>query len=139
MYLVDTNVISEARKRSKANKGVQDFFKLVTSERAPGFVSVVTVGELRRGVELIRHRGDTRQAAQLEKWLEKLLVKYQDFILDFDKNIAQLWGRLRVPHPENALDKQIAATALIHDLTVVTRNHKDFTKTGVRTLNPFRE
>lgn len=139
MYLVDTNVISEARKRSKANKGVQDFFKLVTSERAPVFVSVVTVGELRRGVELIRHRGDTRQAAQLEKWLEKLLVKYQDFILDFDKNIAQLWGRLRVPHPENALDKQIAATALIHDLTVVTRNHKDSTKTGVRTLNPFRE
>ena len=137
MYLVDTNVISEARKRSKANKGVQDFFKFVTSERAPVFVSVVTVGELRRGVELIRHRGDTRQAAQLEKWLEKLLVKYQDFILDFDKNIAQLWGRLRVPHPENALDKQIAATALIHDLTVVTRNHKDFTKTGVRTLNPF--
>ena len=139
MYLVDTNVISEARKRSKANKGVQDFFKLVTSERTPVFVSVVTVGELRRGVELIRHRGDTRQAALLEKWLDKLLVKYQDFILDFDKNIAQLWGRLRVPHPENALDKQIAATALIHDLTVVTRNHKDFTKTGVRTLNPFRE
>ena len=139
MYLVDTNVISEVRKRSKANKGVQDFFKLVTSERTPVFVSVVTVGELRRGVELIRHRGDTRQAAQLEKWLDKLLVKYQDFILDFDKNIAQLWGRLRVPHPENALDKQIAATALIHDLTVVTRNHKDFTKTGVRTLNPFRE
>ena len=133
------NVISEARKRSKANKGIQDFFKVVTSERTPVFVSVVTVGELRRGVELIRHRGDTRQAAQLEKWLDKLLVKYQDFILDFDKNIAQLWGRLRVPHPENALDKQIAATALIHDLTVVTRNHKDFTKTGARTLNPFRE
>jgi len=70
---------------------------------------------------------------RLEKWLDKLLVKYQDFILDFDKNIAQLWGRLRVPQPENALDKQIAATALIHNLTVVTRNHKDFTKTGVRT------
>ena len=139
MYLVDTNVISEVRKRSKANKGVQDFFKLVTSERIPVFVSVVTVGELRRGVELIRYRGDIRQAARLEKWLDKLLVKYQDFILDFDKNIAQLWGRLRVPHPEHALDKQIAATALIHDLTVVTRNHKDFTKTGVRTLNPFRE
>ncbi len=108
-------------------------------ERAPVFVSVVTVGELRRGVELIRHRGDTRQAAQLEKWLEKLLIKYYDFILDVDKDIAQVWGRLRVPHPENSLDKQIAATALIHDLTVVTRNHKDFTKTGVRALNPFTE
>lgn len=103
------------------------------------FISVVTVGELRRGVERIRYRGDERQAAQLEKWLETLLVDYEDHILDFTPNIAQLWGRLRVPHPENALDKQIAATALIHDLTVVTRNHKDFANTGVKLVNPFEE
>ncbi len=100
-------------------------------------LSVVTVGELRRGVELIRHRGDARQANQLEKWLEGLLTEYQDHILDINPNIAQLWGRLRVPHAENALDKQIAATALIYELTVVTRNHKDFVKTGVPVLNPF--
>lgn len=137
MYLVDTNVISEVRKRSKANKGVSDFFKQVTKDEARIFISVVTVGELRRGVELISHRGDTRQANQLEKWLGMLLAEYQDYIIDINQDIAQLWGRLRAPHPENALDKQIAATALIYDLTVVTRNHKDFTKTGVRTLNPF--
>lgn len=101
------------------------------------FISVVTVGELRRGVELIRHRGDTRQAKQLENWLEALLVEYKDSILDINQDIAQLWGRLRVPHPENALYKQIAATALIYDLTVVTRNHNDFSRTGVRLLNPF--
>jgi predicted nucleic acid-binding protein len=137
MYLVDTNVISEARKRATANRGVRAFFRRVLKERTPIFISVITVGELRRGVELLRHRGDSRQAKRLEKWLEALLVEYQDFILEIDRDIAQLWGRLRVPHPENPLDKQIAATALIHDLTVVTRNQVDFRKTGVRVLNPF--
>jgi len=137
--LIDTNVISESRKRSKADSGVQAFFKQVAEEDARVFISVVTVGELRRGVELIRHRGDRRQAAQLEKWLDQLLGDYEDRVLDITADIAQLWGRLRVPHPENALDKQIAATALIYDLTVVTRNHKDFSKTGVRLLNPFEQ
>ena len=137
MYLVDTNVISEARKRLKANKGVRSFFKQVIEDEARMFMSVVSVGELRRGVELIRYRGDTRQANQLEKWLVNLLIEYQDHIIDINQDIAQLWGRLRAPHPENALDKQIAATALIYELTVVTRNHKDFIKTGARVLNPF--
>jgi predicted nucleic acid-binding protein len=139
MYLVDTNVISEVRKKSKANKGVRAFFKQTIEDEIPMFISVVTVGELRRGVELIRYRGDVRQANQLEKWLQALLTEYQDHILDINHDVAQLWGRLRVPHPENALDKQVAATALIYELTVVTRNHKDFIKTGVRVLNPFTE
>ena len=139
MYLIDTNVISESRKRSKADSGVQAFFKQVAEEDARVFISVVTVGELRRGVELIRHRGDRRQATQLEKWLDQLLGDYEDRVLDITADIAQLWGRLRVPHPENAVDKQIAATALIYDLTVVTRNHNDFSKTGVRLLNPFKQ
>jgi len=137
MYLVDTNVLSEARKKSKANKGVRTFFKQAIEDETQIFISVVTVGELRRGVELIRYRGDMRQANQLGKWLEALLTEYQDHILDINQDVAQLWGRLRVPHPENALDKQIAATAMIYELTVVTRNHKDFIKTGVRVLNPF--
>jgi len=137
MYLVDTNVISEVRKRSKANKGVRDFFKQVIKEQEPVYISVVTLGELRSGVELIRHRGDARQANQLEKWMDTLLAEYRDHILDINQDIAQLWGRLRVPNPENALDKQITATALIYDLTVVTRNCRDFSKTGVRLLNPF--
>ena len=137
MYLVDTNVISEARKRSKGNRGVRAFFEQAIEDETPLFISVVTVGELRRGVELIRHRGDVRQANQLDKWLVALLTEYQDHILDIDQDIAQLWGRLRVPHPENALDKQIVATALIYELTIVTRNDKDFVKTGVPVLNPF--
>ena len=137
MYLVDTNVISEARKKSKANKGVLAFFKQVVEDDAQIFISVVTVGELRRGIESIRYRGDVRQASQLEKWLASLLADHQDQILGINHDVAQLWGRLRVPHPENALDKQIAATALIYELIVVTRNYKDFVKTGVRVLNPF--
>ena len=137
VYLVDTNVISEARKKTKADKGVRSFFKQVSEDDAPLFISVVTVGELRRGVELIRYRHDVPQANLLEKWLEALLSEYRDHILDINQDIAQLWGRLRVPQPENALDKQIAATALIYELTVVTRNHKDFAKTGVPVLNPF--
>lgn len=137
MYLIDTNVISEGRKGARANAGVRDFFKRMASDETPVFLSVVTVGELRRGVESIRHRGAAAQASRLEKWLQRLLRHYEDYILEVDADVAQLWGRLRVPHYENALDKLIAATALIHDLTVVTRNHDDFSTTGVRVLNPF--
>jgi predicted nucleic acid-binding protein len=137
MYLIDTNVISEARKKNKADPGVLSFFARVEAEGTPVYLSVVTVGELRRGIELIRHRGDASQARQLEAWLQTVLTEYADCILPMDEDIAQLWGRLRVPHPEHALDKQIAATALIHDLTVVTRNQRDFEETGVRVLNPF--
>jgi hypothetical protein len=135
--LIDTNVISEARKKDKADPGVRRFFAQVEAEDTPLYLSVVTVGELRRGVELIRHRGDTLQARQLEAWLQTVLTEYADCILPMDEEVAQLWGRLRVPYPEHALDKQIAATALIHSLTVVTRNQGDFEATGVRVLNPF--
>jgi len=137
MFLIDTNVISEARKKAKANVGVKRFFKQSIVDGSKTFISVVTVGELRRGVEVIRHRGDVRQANQLEKWLVTLLDDYRDHILDINQDIAQLWGRLRAPHQENALDKQIAATALIYDLTVVTLNYKDFVRTGVPVLNPW--
>ena len=137
MYLIDTNVISEQRKRDRTNPGVKRFFKQVAEQGERAYVSVITVGELRRGVELIRHRGDTTQAQKLETWLLAMLNDYAENILDFSTEEAQVWGRLRVPHYENALDKQIAATALTHDITLVTRNTVDFEGTGVRILNPF--
>jgi predicted nucleic acid-binding protein len=100
---------------------------------------VITLGELRRGVEMIRYRGDEPQARMLEAWLQALVEDYADHILDFGREEAQMWGRLRVPHHENAIDKQIAATALICDLTLVTRKVQDFAGTGVALINPFED
>ena len=81
--------------------------------------------------------GDASQARQLEHWLDRLTRDYANAVLAFDADTAQVWGRLRVPNPENPLDRQIAATALIHDLIVVTRNTAHYAPTGVRVMNPF--
>ncbi|HKU86911.1 MAG TPA: type II toxin-antitoxin system VapC family toxin [Casimicrobiaceae bacterium] len=137
MYLVDTDVVSELRKKDKANPGVAAFFSDAAVRDLPLYMAAVTVGELRRGVELIRHRGDLSQARSLERWLEGLVAEYAENILPFDADAAQIWGRLRVPHPENPLDKQIAATALLYDLVLLTRNVRHFASTGVRLLDPF--
>ncbi len=137
MYLIDTNVVSEARKQREANPGVVRFFQHVAAAATPIYLSVISIGEVRRGIERVRHRGDTDQAARLEAWLSLLLTEFGANILPFDADAAQVWGRLRVPDPAHEIDKQIAAIALVHDLTLVTRNVADFTGTSVRLENPF--
>lgn len=137
MYLIDTNVISEARKGRRAHPGVRAFFRETAAADTPLYLSAITVGELRRGVDLLRHRGDDQQADRLDQWLTALLDQFARQVLPVDHDVAVIWGRLRVPHPEHALDKLIAATALIHDLTVVTRNTSDYSGLGIRLRNPF--
>ena len=136
VFLVDTNVISEARKGTNANPGVESFWK--SADPADLYISVQTIGEIRRGLENIHQRGDSYQAKKLEAWLLLVVEDYADRILDFDLDCAQVWGKLMSPNPQHVIDKQIAAIALIHDLTVVTRNVADFSGLGVRLLNPFR-
>lgn len=137
MFLADTNVISETYKRDRENQGVRKFFRQAEDDLDAVHLSVVTVGELRRGVERLRRKKDLPQTARLETWLDGVLRAYEGKILPVDKEIGELWGRLRAPHPEPALDKLIAATALIYGLTVVTRNVRDFEQAGVKLLNPF--
>lgn len=135
MYLVDTNIISEQRKHSRADPGVLAFFEDADADEQELFISVATLGELRRGVELKRYRGDREQCQVLDEWLLGVQRRYAHSILAVDARIIELWAHLRVPFPENALDKLIAATALVHGLTVVTRNVRDYASTGVRILN----
>lgn len=97
MYLIDTNVLSEIRKKNNANSGVRDFFARAVEQELSLFISVITVGELRRGVNLIRYRGDKRQANILEKWLELILEEYSDNVLEFTVIEAQVWGAIKSP------------------------------------------
>lgn len=135
MYLIDTNVIRESRKGKKANRGVQAFWKSVDPDSL--FFSVQTIGELRCGIERLTLRGDDLQAKTLARWLNLIIEEYGDRILTFDEDCVQVWGKLMALQYQNPIDKQIAAIGLIHGLTVVTRNIKDFDGTGVAMLNPF--
>jgi predicted nucleic acid-binding protein len=133
-YLVDTNIFSEIRKGEQAQPLVRDWWSTVEVEDI--HVSVIVLGEIRRGIERIRRR-DLPQAVLLERWLLQLQTAYADRILDIDASVSDVWGRLQVPNPLPPIDSLLAATALVHDLTLVTRNIKDVQATGVRCFNPF--
>ncbi len=132
-YLLDTNVVSETTKRTP-NVGVLDWLR----KSEPSFLSVLTIGELRRGVLAQRLRNQSN-ADRLSAWLEQLEYEYRDFILDVDTAVIARWAALGSGRTLPVVDSLIAATALTHDLTVVTRNTEDFTGLGVKTLNPFAE
>ena len=133
-YLIDTNVVSELRKGERANPLVVDWFRRHQPQEL--FLSVLTLGELRYGVERIRRR-DPTSAIALGRWLDLILGRFSDRILDVDRAVAERWGRIRIPDPLPDVDALITATALVHDLVVVTRNVKHIAPAGVRCFNPF--
>jgi toxin FitB len=137
VYLVDTNVISEARKGDRANPGVREFFSNAARQATALYLSTVTIRELRRGVEILRRRGDQPQALILQRWLQCIVNAYSHSILAFDEELDHISGHPRLTHLGKASDQQIAATALGYDLTVVTRNEAGYKPTGVRVFNPF--
>jgi toxin FitB len=133
-YLLDTKVISELRKGERAQPAVAAWFADIADEEI--FLSVLTIGEIRRGIESVRRR-DPDAAASLDSWLSRLSEAYGDRILPIDRVIAEEWGRMSVPDPLPVIDGMLAATARVLELTLATRNVADVADTGVDLLNPF--
>lgn len=132
-YLLDTNVVSELRKRDP-NPHVLAWYATVASPQL--FLSVLTLGEIRLGIERLR-RKDEAQADMLEQWLRGLHVAYRDHLIDVDADVAEEWGRLNVPDPLPVIDGLLAASAKVRGWTLVTRNTADLQRSGVALLNPF--
>jgi predicted nucleic acid-binding protein len=134
-YLLDTNVISELRKGLRCNSSVSAWEQ---AELIPhgALVSVITIGEIRKGIDLIAHR-DSQQAAGLESWLRGLHQSFANRILPVTTEIAEEWGRLNAVRPLPAVDSLLAATASIHGLILATRNTGDLQGLGLQMVNPF--
>ena len=133
-YLLDTNILSETRKRQAAT-GVTDWIAATPPELL--HVSVLTLGEIEHGIVRIRGRGDHEQAVGLERWLREVELGFADRILPITLPVASAWGRQQHSQPLPVIDGLIAATAKVNGLTVVTRNAKDFERSGVQVVSPF--
>jgi len=132
MYLLDTNVVSELR-RARPHGGVLAWLESVADHDL--YLSAVTIGEIQAGIEITRAR-DAERAAAIEAWLEQVAATYN--VLAMDAPAFRHWARLMHRKPDRLIeDAMIAATALVHGLTVVTRNMRDFEALGAPTLNPF--
>ncbi|BCB86807.1 type II toxin-antitoxin system VapC family toxin [Phytohabitans suffuscus] len=132
-FLLDTNVVSELRK-ARPDPNVLAWH--ARNANADVFISVLVVGEIRRGIEGIRNR-DPRQADALDAWLTGLVATYRDRVLPVTAEVSDEWGRLAIAQPPPVIDGLMAATARVHQLTLVTRNVADVARTGVRVVNPF--
>ena len=133
-FLIDTNVISELRKGGRADPGVRAWFADAPPDDL--YLSVLVVGELRRGIELLRKR-DPVSAQHLEAWLRRLLREYEDHVLPVTQEVAELWGGLSLDKPLPPIDGLLAATAMYYDMTLVTRNLQDVERAPVSVVNPF--
>ena len=134
MFLLDTNVVSELRKKSNADSSVVGWS--LSQPASMLFLSVIIVRELEYGV-LLAARKDAQKAGVLKNWLETILERFDGRTIAIDTEIARRCAALHVPDPKSERDSWIAATALVHKLTVVTRNTRDFEGTGVKLFNPW--
>ncbi|WFU26589.1 type II toxin-antitoxin system VapC family toxin [Bradyrhizobium sp. CB1717] len=135
MFLLDTNVISELRRPDKAHRNVAPWANAIPA--ASFFISAISILEIEIGARLIA-RKDTAQGALLRNWIDNhILARFEHRILAIDTAVAQRCAQLHVPNPRAERDALIAATALVHGLTIVTRNVGDFESTGVPLLNPW--
>jgi len=132
-YLLDTNVLSETR-RKRADNGVISF--LSGADPSTLYLSVLTLGELRKGVAL-KKESDPDAAKKLGSWVDGLEFSFADHILGIDAATARLWGELSAQRPRPVIDTLLAATAIRHELTFVSRNTKDVHDIRVKVLNPW--
>lgn len=133
-FLIDTNVLAELRKGQRGNPGVLTWYE--NAGESSLYISVIVLGEIPRGVELLRRR-DVMAAEHLESWLLVLRESLGSRLLPITDEIADRWGRLGIPDPVPVADGLLAATALVHNLTLVTRNIRDVQRTGASVMNPF--
>ena len=138
-YLIDTNIISELRKlrSSNCNQGVREWYGSSLKNNARMYMSWLSIGEIYAGVFNLRRRNDNAQAKHLDQWVQTLVADYEDKLLPIAEDVIKVWGRLLWPKDQHPIDKLIAATAIVHDLTLVTRNTNDFKYFNLRILNPF--
>ena len=129
-FLLDTNVVSDLRRRDGR---LRQWFEHQTPESL--YLSIVTIGEIRQGIEQLRRR-DAAQAQGLSRWLDELGRAYADRVLSIDYAVANEWGHLRARRTVPVIDAFLAATARVHDLTLVTRNVRDFAGLDVATFYP---
>jgi predicted nucleic acid-binding protein len=133
-FLIDTNIISEVRKGPRCNANVAAWFAAI--DEGDLFLSVLVLGEIRKGIELARPR-DPAKAKALEVWLAAVDGAFGERILPVDRAVADLWGRMSGRRPISTVDGLLAATASVHGLTLVTRNEADVARLGAKVLNPF--
>lgn len=133
-YLLDTNVISEIRKRDRCDGNVAAWWASVSSDDL--FLSPLVIGEIRKGVELLRAR-DPNQADALDRWLAEITAAFAERLVSIDQAIADEWGRMSALRPVPVIDGLLAATAKTNGLTLVTRNEADVAGLGAQVLNPF--
>ncbi|GAV35500.1 toxin FitB [Roseomonas sp. TAS13] len=135
-WLVDTNVISEIRKGPRCHPSVASWWAAV--EDRDLFLSALTLGEIRKGIESVRPR-DPVKARGLERWLREVSDVFGARVIGVDPAVADAWGRMSVSRSVPVIDALLAATAQVHNLVLVTRNTADVSGLGVQTLNPFDE